>query len=86
MDAALSGGAFTVNGDGLQARDFPFIDNVVHANLLALKAPTLPGRAVNVACGEKYTLLDLIDAIADAAGIAPVVVYGDRRPGRLDAI
>lgn len=81
MTAALSGGCYVVSGDGLQARDFTYVENVVHANLLALKAPRLDGQAVNAACGVLYTLLDLIDAINEAAGVDLPVEFRDARVG-----
>lgn len=81
MTAALEGTGYVVYGDGLQGRDFTFIDNVVHANLLALRAPKLDGQSVNVACGRMYTLLDLIDAINAAAGVDLSVEYRDARVG-----
>jgi UDP-glucose 4-epimerase len=64
----------TIFGDGLQSRDFTYVDNVVEANLRALDAsPEAPGQAVNVACGERYTLLDLVKTIASIVGRADVV-------------
>lgn len=81
MTAAIEGSTYYVNGDGSQARDFTFIDNVVHANLLALKAPKLRGEAINVAVGEKYTLLDLIDAINKAAGVDLPIEFRASRAG-----
>lgn len=51
----------TIHGDGLQSRDFTYIDNVVEGNLLAARRPgKLGGEVINVACGEKYTLLDIV--------------------------
>ncbi|MCL2024350.1 MAG: SDR family oxidoreductase [Coriobacteriia bacterium] len=81
MTAALEKSTYTVNGDGLQARDFTYIDNVVDANLRALKAPKLAGQAINVACGEKHTLLDLIDAINEAAGVDLPIDFREPRAG-----
>jgi UDP-glucose 4-epimerase len=52
-----------LDGDGLQSRDFTYVANNVKANLLALTSAEAPGRVFNVACGERYTLLDLIDAL-----------------------
>ena len=49
-----------VYGDGLQSRDFTYVDNVVEANLLAAEAEGAAGRAFNVGCGGRYTLLDLL--------------------------
>ncbi len=51
-------------GDGEQSRDFCFIDNVVHANLLAADAPdNLRGPVLNIACGERVTLNQIIALI-----------------------
>ena len=52
-----------VYGDGTQSRDFTHIDNVVLANLRAADAPGASGLTVNIGCGGRYSLLDLIDAI-----------------------
>jgi UDP-glucose 4-epimerase len=49
----LAGKAPVIFGDGLQARDFTFIANVVRANLLAAEAP-------NVAGGQSISLLQLV--------------------------
>lgn len=81
MSAALEGTKYTVNGDGTQARDFTYIANVVKGNLLALKAPKLGGESINVACGGKYSLLDLIDAINKAAGVNLPIKFGPDRAG-----
>jgi UDP-glucose 4-epimerase len=59
---ALSSKRPIVFGDGLQARDFTFVDNAVSANLLAAEAPAekAAGRVFNTAAGESISLLDLI--------------------------
>lgn len=59
----LQGQPLEIHGDGLQSRDFTFIDNVVSANLLAANAPNLEGEAFNIACGERLTLMDLVSTI-----------------------
>jgi nucleoside-diphosphate-sugar epimerase len=73
--AALTGTAPTVYGDGGQTRDFTYIDNVVEANLLALEADDarVGGRVMNVACGERISLLQLLEALQRIVGrpIAP---------------
>jgi nucleoside-diphosphate-sugar epimerase len=46
----------TIYGDGEQSRDFTYIDNVVHANLLAARAKKTAGEVINVACGEAVTV------------------------------
>lgn len=71
----------TVNGDGGHTRDFCFIDNVVEANLNALVAPDAPGNIYNVACGERTSLLQLIDAINDILGTSVKPIFGPPRAG-----
>src|SRR6267143_763047 len=59
VTAALAGRSPTVYGDGLQSRDFTYIDNAVDANLKACEAPPgAAGGAYNIACGSAATLLD----------------------------
>src|SRR5690606_21194692 len=45
--AMLNGQQPTIYGDGTQSRDFTYIDNVVHGNLLAAKAPDAAGEMMN---------------------------------------
>ena len=56
-------------GDGLQSRDFTFVDNVVHANLLAagLDRP-LGGEVFNIACGLRVTVNELASHMAQMMG------------------
>jgi UDP-glucose 4-epimerase len=68
IQAALDGVPLTVHGDGLQSRDFTYIDNVVQANLRAMEAPAAAGEALNIACGARYTLMDIVAAIERALG------------------
>ncbi len=58
----------TIFGDGQQTRDFTYIDNVVEANLAALACPAPNGEAVNIACGDRISLLRLLDLLGEAAG------------------
>ncbi len=58
----------TIYGDGGQTRDFCYIGNVVEANLKALTAANAPGHVYNIACGQRYSLLDLVAAINVALG------------------
>jgi nucleoside-diphosphate-sugar epimerase len=60
ITAAINDQIITVHGDGLQSRDFTYIDNVVAANLLACEAPNAAGEVINVSCGERYSLLDIV--------------------------
>jgi UDP-glucose 4-epimerase len=64
----LEGKPPVIYGDGLQSRDFTHVENVVEANLLAAEAEGVAGRAFNVACGGRYSLLDLLDRIRRIIG------------------
>jgi len=58
-----------IYGDGEQSRDFTYIDNVVEANLAACTKGKGDGQALNIACGERYTLLALLDSLAKLFGV-----------------
>ncbi len=68
VSATLAGQPVTIHGDGLQSRDFCFVDNVVEANLKACTAEGAAGLAFNIACHEQTTLLEVLDVIAKALG------------------
>lgn len=68
----LDGLSPIIYGDGLQSRDFTFVENAVSANLLAagidLEAGGEPpagagSSVVNIGVGERYTLLQLVEAL-----------------------
>ncbi len=71
----------TVFGDGLQSRDFTYVDNVVEANLLATKAKKTCGEVINIACGQAVTVNETIDTINGLAGRNIKPIYTAPRPG-----
>ncbi|QDT67651.1 UDP-glucose 4-epimerase [Planctomycetes bacterium MalM25] len=77
----IAGERPTVFGDGMQSRDFVFVEDVVQANLLAADAPEANGQVLNVATGRHTTLLDLIAAINAAAGTDLEPVFAEARVG-----
>src|SRR5258706_8622921 len=77
----VAGRAPVVHGDGLQSRDFTYVDNVVHANLLALRAPGLVGQAVNVATGRRITLRTLLSVLGEALERPVAAQRAAPRPG-----
>lgn len=64
----LAGERPVIFGDGYQSRDFCFVANVVHANLLASSAPGVAGRVYNVGNGRSTTLLELIQHLNSLLG------------------
>jgi UDP-glucose 4-epimerase len=81
ITAILSGKQPVIYGDGLQSRDFTFVANVVHANLLAADAPGVSGRVLNAANGRSIRLLELLDAINQILGTDVKPAYEPPRPG-----
>ena len=77
---ALAGTAATVFGDGTQSRDFTHVDNVVDANVCAWRS-NASGLAMNVACGESHTLLQLVDEISQLNGRNLETTLGPPREG-----
>lgn len=63
ITAMLRGDRPTIFGDGTQSRDFTYIDNVVHGNLLASTAPDAVGQTMNLATGGRVSLLALVDKL-----------------------
>jgi UDP-glucose 4-epimerase len=64
----LSDQPLEIHGDGRQSRDFTYIDNVVEANLLAARAPDVGGEAFNVGCGDRISLLEIVDRLEKVLG------------------
>lgn len=77
----LRGETPTIFGDGLQSRDFAYIDNVVAANILAAERPAenVAGRVFNIAGGISVTLLDLI---AELNALTGQSIVPKHEPGR----
>jgi UDP-glucose 4-epimerase len=61
--AMLKGEQPIIYGDGEQSRDFTYIENVVHGNLLAAEAPDAAGEVMNLATGGRVSLLELVDKL-----------------------
>ena len=77
----LANQPITIFGDGEQSRDFAYIDNVVEANLLALKAPDAAGRMCNIGCGERITLNQLVAFLEKQLGVKAQVSYAPPKTG-----
>ena len=82
IKAAMAKVRPTVFGDGEQTRDFCYIDNTVAANLLAAESKNkLTGQVVNIACGERISLNQLLQYIGEEAGHKLEAIYEPTRPG-----
>jgi UDP-glucose 4-epimerase len=81
ITAILAGRQPVIYGDGQQSRDFTYVANVVHANLLAADAPGVSGRVFNVANGRTVTLLELLAALNRLLGTDVAPIHAPPRPG-----
>lgn len=81
IDAYMKGDSPVIYGDGLQSRDFTYIDNVVNANIRAAQATSGSGDVMNVANGERISLLDLAEVMKTVTGRSDLAI--DFRPERM---
>lgn len=75
----LKGEIPVINGDGLQTRDYVFVEDVVQANLLALK-PGVRG-VYNVGTAVETDVVAIYQHLAAAAGVKAAASHGPAKPG-----
>jgi len=81
IPAVLQNRRPTIYGDGLQSRDFTYVQNVVEANLLSCTAPSVGGETFNIACGDRITVNDMLLQINKIAGKDMAPIYEPPRAG-----
>jgi UDP-glucose 4-epimerase len=79
LDRLLAGEAATINGDGLQTRDYLHVSDVVAANVAAAGRPGF--HVWNVGTGVETTVVDLYRELLAAAGVDAPPRHGPPRPG-----
>lgn len=78
----MKGETPTINGDGMQSRDFTYIENVIEANLKACLAPhEAAGNAFNIAYGGREYLIDIYHSLTRALGKDIEPNFGPDRAG-----
>lgn len=79
----LQGEHPTILGDGQQSRDFAYVENVGHANLLACSAPwkQVVGQVFNIATGVRFDLNETFRLLKKLTGYSGEVKYGPERTG-----
>ena len=79
----MRGEAPTIFGDGEQGRDFTFVANAVEANLLAAAAPAekVAGRVFNIACGQRHSLNQTFEVLAQLLDFKKQAIHGPERAG-----
>ncbi len=78
IDKALKGEPITIYGDGLQTRDFIYVKDVVHANILASKKGN---KTYNVALGHSTSILELAEKIIEITNSKSKIAFLEKRPG-----
>lgn len=82
ISALRAGRPPVIYGDGLQTRDFTYVDDVVEANLACCRAPlSAAGRCYNVAWGNKVSVLMLAQLLTQLMGVKIQPVHEAPRPG-----
>jgi len=81
IDALVQDRPPVIFGDGEQSRDFTYIENVVQANLLAMSAEHLHGEAINIACGKRISLNQLLNVLKEILGSKIFPLYQEPRKG-----
>jgi UDP-glucose 4-epimerase len=81
ITAMLAGERPVIFGDGEQSRDFTYVADCVRANLLATTAERAAGQTVNIACGGRYSLNDLVGLLNGILGTSIEPVYQAERAG-----
>jgi len=75
---ALRGGTMVVHGDGLQTRDYVYVDDVVSAMIAAATAPNLDNLVINVGYGVETSVKDLMSLILNLTGSHVEVITNTR--------
>ncbi len=78
---AVRGEPLQVHGDGLQSRDFTYIENVVDANVRAAESPQGFGGIFNVGQGQSHSLMELADLISGLLGTGLRRTHTEAREG-----
>ena len=79
--AMAAGRTPIVHGDGLQSRDFTYVDNAVQALQKAASAPGVSGKVYNIGTGSSITILDLVASLNRLLGSKLVPQHAPTRAG-----
>jgi UDP-glucose 4-epimerase len=77
----LKGKPPVIEGDGNQSRDFTYVGNVVDANLAAAKTKDISGEIFNIACGESYSVLYIVEHLNKLLGKKITPKFAPTRKG-----
>jgi UDP-glucose 4-epimerase len=78
---ALQNGTLVLHGEGMQTRDYVYVDDVVNAMLAASTAPNIDRLTINVGSGQETSVRELARLVIAVTGTNPEVVYNPRSDG-----
>jgi len=81
VSAALRGEPLPIHGDGLQTRDFTYVDSVVGVLRQAVLDGITAPEPVNLAFGGRHSLLELVTLLEEVLGRPLERHHGPARPG-----
>lgn len=71
----------TIHWDGEQSRDFNYIDNVIEANIYAMRTKKTQGEVVNICNGEQFSINQMFKMINQILGKSIKPKQGPKRTG-----
>ena len=82
-DAFINNNDININGDGLTSRDFTYIDNAIHMNLLSLFTENKKAlnNVYNTACNQRISLNELVSSLEKIFNKKQVINFRSERPG-----
>jgi UDP-N-acetylglucosamine 4-epimerase len=83
IEGLMNNEAPYLNGDGMQTRDFTFVENAVQANIKAMftNHPEAAGKVYNVAVGERVSVKEMYEILRAYAGSELQALHRDEREG-----
>lgn len=78
---ALANEDILIHGDGKQTRDFIYVDDVVDANILAMKYDKQNFNTFNIASGDSVTVLEIAEKIIEMTNSNSEILFGPTREG-----
>jgi len=77
----LTGKPPIIHGDGLQTRDYTYVEDTAETIVKVHEVPSTRGKTINIATGKEIRIKDLINLIAKLTNYKGEIIYADPRPG-----
>jgi UDP-glucose 4-epimerase len=79
---ATRGGSLVIHGEGLQTRDYVYVDDVVSAMIAASTAPGIDNQVINIGSGKETSLRELVRVVMEVSGTKTEVIHNPKNdPG-----